>query len=58
MIAMSIVIITGGTILRVINVGVNEIGDDGITMISEELPHNNQLTELSVFQCGFSVKGI
>ena len=54
---MSTVIITGSTTLRVLNVGGNEIGDDGISMISEELQHNNSLTELNVINCGFSAKG-
>ena len=40
-----------------LNVGGNEIGDDGISMISEELQHNNSLTELNVINCGFSAKG-
>ena len=38
-----------------LDVGENEIiGDDGISMISEEL---KSLTELSVWGCGLSVKG-
>ena len=54
---MSTVIITGSTTLRVLDVGRNEVGDDGISMISEELQYNNSLTELSVGGCGLSVKG-
>ena len=54
---MSTVIITGSTTLRVLKVGLNEIGDDGIPMISEELRHNNSLTELNVQGCRLSVKG-
>ena len=54
---MSTVIITGSTTLRVLDVGANETGDDGISMISEELQHNNSLTELRVEQCGLSAKG-
>ena len=54
---MYTVIITGSTTLRVLNVGDNEIGDDGISMISEELQHNNSLTELSLWRCRLSVKG-
>ena len=50
-------VITGSTTLRVLNVGWNDIGDDGILMISEELQHNKSLTELSVHRCGLSVKG-
>ena len=54
---MYTVIITGSTTLRVLDVGGNVVGDDGISMISEELQHNNSLTELSVGWCGLSVKG-
>ena len=57
MFVMSTLIITGSTTLRMLYVGVNEIGDDGISMISEELQHNNLLTNLSVAECGLSVKG-
>ena len=57
MFVMSTVIITGSTTLRVLHVGWNEIGDDGISMISEELQHNNSLTELIVPSCGLSAKG-
>ena len=51
---MSTVIITGSTTLRVLNVGGNETSDDGISMISEELHHNNSLTKLSVERCGLA----
>ena len=54
---MSTVIITGSTTLRVLDVGLNNFSDDGISMISEELEHNNSLTELRVADCGLSVKG-
>ena len=35
----------------------NDIGDDGMAVISEALQHNKPLTILSVGQCGLSVKG-
>ena len=54
---MSTLIITGRTTLRELDVGFNEFGDDGISMILEELQHNNSLTKLSVSYCGLSVKG-
>ena len=54
---LSTVIITGRTTLRVLNIGWNEIGDDGILMISEELQHNNSLSKMVVQHCGLSVKG-
>ena len=55
MFVMSTVIITGSTTLRVLDVAGNRIGDDGISMISEEV--YNSLTELTVAMCGLSVKG-
>ena len=57
MFVMSTVIITGSTTLRVLDVGGNEIGDDGISMMSEELQHNNSLTKLIVANCGLSANG-
>ena len=50
------VIITGNTTLRVLDVSGNEIGDDGISLISEELQHNKSLTELLVARCRLSAK--
>ena len=47
--------ITGSPSLRVLDVGYNTIGDDGISLC---LQHINTLTELRVYQCGLSVKGI
>ena len=35
----------------------NDIGDDGMAVISEALQHNKSLTTLWVGQCGFSVTG-
>ena len=54
---MSTVIITGSATLRVLDVGYNDIGDDGMAVISEALQHNKSLTTLRVGQCGLSVKG-
>ena len=54
---MSTVIITGSATLRVLDVSINDIGDDGITVISEALQHNKSLTTLKVAKCGLSVKG-
>lgn len=50
-------ILTGSKTLQVLNLGFNNIGNDGISMISMELQHNNSLTELSLAQCGLSEKG-
>ena len=57
MIVMSTVIITGSDTLRVLNVSYNDIGDDGMAVISEALQHNKSLTTLRVAWCGLSVKG-
>ena len=54
---MSTVIITGSATLRVLDVSRNDIGDDGMAVISEALQHNKSLTTLRVQQCGLSVKG-
>jgi len=54
---MSTVIITGSATLRVLNVSHNDIGDDGIAVISETLQHNKSLTKLRVARCGLSMKG-
>ena len=50
-------VITGSATLRVLNVSYNDIGDEGMAIISEALQHNKSLTELGVVQCGLSVKG-
>ena len=54
---MSTVIITGSATLRVLYVSHNDIGDDGMVVISEALQHNKSLTILRVGQCGLSMKG-
>ena len=36
---------------------VDDIGDEGMAIISEALQHNKSLTTLTVTQCGLSVKG-
>ena len=54
---MSTVIITGSATLRVLDVGYNDIGDDGMAVISEALQHNKSLTTLWIIYCGLSVKG-
>ena len=35
----------------------NDIGDEGMAMISEALQHNKSLAKLGVAECGLSVKG-
>ena len=54
---MSTVIITGSTTLRELYVSYNDIGDNGISVITEELQSNKTLTKLIVSWCEFSVKG-
>ena len=54
---MSTVIITGSATLRVLDVSLNYIGDDGMAVISEALQYNKSLTTLRVAWCGLSVKG-
>ena len=54
---MSTVIITGSATLRVLDVSLNYIGDDGMAVISEALQHNKSLTTLRVVECWLSVKG-
>ena len=49
--------ISGSTTLRELHIGWNMIGDDGISLISEELQQNNSLTKLIVWDCGLLVKG-
>ena len=43
--------------LQVLNMSYNNISDDGMTVISEALQHNELLTTLGVAGCGLSVKG-
>ena len=57
MFVMSTVIITGSTTLRELNISFNQIGDNGILLITEGLQSNKMLTKLNVTRCGLSVKG-
>ena len=43
--------------LQELNIGGNNIGDDGIAVISEALQHNKLFTTLWVCECGLSAKG-
>ena len=51
------VIIIGSATLRILNASRNDIGDDGMAVISEALQNNKSLTSLNVLKCGLSVKG-
>ena len=52
-------VITGSATLRELNFSGNDIGDDGMAVISEALQHNKSFTTLAlcVNSCEFSVKG-
>ena len=54
---MSDVIITDSTALRELNVSGNDIGDNGISVITKGLQSNETLTKLNVSRCKLSVKG-
>ena len=43
--------------LERLNICCNNIGDDGISVIVEQLQHITTLTKLNVSNCGLSVKG-
>ena len=43
--------------LQGLYIGYNNIGDDGIAVISEALQHNKSFAKLDVRQCGLSAKG-
>ena len=43
--------------LQELNMSNNDIGDDGMAVISEALQHNKPFTRLGVVRCGLSVKG-
>ena len=43
--------------LQELNMNSNEIGDDGMAVISEALQHNKSFTTLRIGHCGLSVKG-
>ena len=52
------VIIIGSATLKELNVVLNDIGDDGMAVLSEALQSNKSLTTLNVWLCGLSVEGI
>ena len=43
--------------LQELNIGDNNIGDDGIAVISKALQHSKSLTILWIYHCGLSAKG-
>ena len=57
MFVTSTFIITGSATLRVLNVSLNDIGDEGMATLSEALQYNKSLTRLNINVCALSVKG-
>ena len=51
-------LLVGNCTLQVLSMNFNKIGDDGISVIVEQLQHITTLTELNIVNCGLSVKGI
>ena len=51
------VVIIGSNTLRELDVCFNTIGDNGISVITEQLLSNKTLTKLGVAYCNLSVKG-
>ena len=54
---MLAIIITGSIALRELNVSYNNIGNKGISVITEGLQYNKTLTKLDVLTCGLTAKG-
>ena len=50
-------LLVGNCTLQVLNVSSSHIGDDGISVIVEQLQHITTLTGLYVISCELSVKG-
>ena len=50
-------LLVGNCTLQSLDVCGNGIGDDGISVIVEQLQHITTLTKLYVQECGLSVKG-
>ena len=51
------IMITGSPSLRVLCLSGNAIGDIGVELLCKELHNCSNLTELSIWKCGLSVKG-
>ena len=50
-------LIITGTTLRELDLSSNQIGDNGMSVITEGLQSNKMLTKLKVSGCDLSVKG-
>ena len=51
-------LLVGNDTLQMLNISSNDIGNDGISVIAEQLQHNTTLTTLRIIRCGLSQKGI
>ena len=49
--------ITGYTTLRILRLGGNILGDDGMKLVMEGFPDRNTLVDLAVWNCKLSGKG-
>ena len=55
-IALSKLLVKNHT-LQMLSVSDNKIGDNGISVIVQQLQHTTTLTRLYIMECGLSVKG-
>jgi len=44
--------------LQVLNISINQIGNEGVAAVCEGLYNNTNLTKLKMYECGLSVEGI
>jgi len=44
--------------LQVLDIGGNQIGNEGVAAVCEVLYNNTNLTKLRMYKCGLSVEGI
>jgi len=44
--------------LQMLNIGSNQIGNEGVVAVCEGLYNNTNLTKLWMYDCGLSVEGI
>ena len=51
-------LLVGNDTLQMLNISSNDIGNDGISVIAEQLQYNTTLTTLHIIRCGLSRKGI
>ena len=50
-------LLRGNYTLQVLDIHNNNVGDDGISVIVEQLQNISTLTKLHISKCGLSVKG-